>query len=447
MANFEPDDDKKFDFSGARKYINIGITAFLVIISSILFFFLIFKLKNITGFMGKLLGILQPILFGLVIAYVLNPMMQKIEKLIRRLFTGKRIGKMNLEKLSRGISVMITVIIAVVIVYFLIAMLIPGLITSITNLAFELPGKIDAALQKLWAYLGSDDKIASYINNMVQQATAYLEDWLSKDLINTLNSWVNIVAISLREVAGTAMNLVIGVIVSVYVLNSKEMFIGGLKKLTYALFRKKHANDLIDLVRQSDRIFGGFIIGKLIDSAIIGVLCFLGMSVFKMPYAVLISTIVGLTNIIPFFGPYIGAIPSALLILLTNTMQGVYFIIFIIVLQQIDGNIIGPKVLGSSTGLSAFWVMFAILLGGGLFGIIGMILGVPVLSLIFYVLGTITDKRLKINRLPLNSSEYVDIDEIHGNNITYISDRPEPEKTNKKISFHFKRKPKDSNKK
>ncbi len=187
---------------------------------------------------------------------------------------------------------------------------------------------------------------------------------------------------------------------------SKEKFGKQSKKIVYAVFKPSHANMILHLTLKSNEIFGGFIIGKLIDSAIIGVLCFIGLSLLNMPYALLVSVIVGVTNVIPFFGPYIGAIPSAVLIMLADPRKGLYFILFILVLQQIDGNIIGPKILGDSTGLSAFWVVFSILLGGGLFGFVGMILGVPTFAVIYYVINMLINHRLEVKKLPTETECY-----------------------------------------
>ena len=198
----------------------------------------------------------------------------------------------------------------------------------------------------------------------------------------------------------------IGVIVSVYVLFSKEKFVSQTKKTVYAVFSTRNANAILHLTRKSNEIFGGFIIGKIIDSAIIGVLCFIGISILRMPYVMLVSVIVGVTNVIPFFGPYIGAIPSAVLIMLADPLKGVYFVIFIFLLQQLDGNFIGPKILGNSTGLSAFWVIFSILLGGGLFGFPGMLMGVPTFAVIYYIVQTIVNRRLENKNLPTQSDFY-----------------------------------------
>ena len=208
---------------------------------------------------------------------------------------------------------------------------------------------------------------------------------------------------------------VIGVIVSVYILFGKETFINQSKKATYAIFPTERANLLIHIAVKTNEIFGGFIIGKIIDSIIIGILCFIGTSLLNMPYAMLVSVIVGMTNVIPFFGPYIGAIPSAVLIALADPMKGVYFLIFILLLQQFDGNILGPKILGNSTGLSAFWVIVSILLGGGLFGILGMLFGVPAFAVIYYIVKLFLDNQLEKKKLPTesecyNGDSYVDND-------------------------------------
>lgn len=185
---------------------------------------------------------------------------------------------------------------------------------------------------------------------------------------------------------------------------------------------------LLHLTIKSNEIFGGFIIGKIIDSAIIGVLCFVGLSMLKMPYTLLVSVIVGVTNVIPFFGPYIGAIPSAVLIMLTDPKMGIYFILFILVLQQLDGNVIGPKILGDSTGLSAFWVVFAILLGGGLFGVIGMILGVPTFAVIYYIINMLINHMLEKKKLPIDTAAYGEMSYVDADGTYVHSDDNETNK-------------------
>ena len=236
--------------------------------------------------------------------------------------------------------------------------------------------------------------------------TEIIKNWMSTDLLNRVNDLMSGLTAGVINILTELMNIIIGLIVSAYVLFGKEKFSRQCKKLTYAVFKPSSANMILHLTIKSNDIFGGFIIGKIIDSAIIGVLCFIGLSILDMPYTMLVSVVVGVTNVIPFFGPYIGAVPSAVLILLTDPRMGIYFIIFIIALQQFDGNVLGPKILGDTTGLSAFWVVFSILIAGGLFGVPGMILGVPAFAVIYYIVGMLVDNRLKKKKLPPDTDSY-----------------------------------------
>ena len=233
-----------------------------------------------------------------------------------------------------------------------------------------------------------------------------LMDWLRTDLMAKANELMSNLTVGVLNIVSEIFNAVIGLIVSIYILFSKETFVRQSKKCVYAVLSARHANMVLHLTTKSNDIFGGFIIGKLIDSAIIGVLCFVGLSILKMPYVMLVSVIVGVTNIIPFFGPYIGAVPSTILIMLANPIQGVYFVIFILLLQQFDGNILGPKILGNSTGLSAFWVIVAILLGGGLFGFVGMVMGVPTFAVLYYIVQMLVNNHLERKSLPTGSEYY-----------------------------------------
>ena len=234
----------------------------------------------------------------------------------------------------------------------------------------------------------------------------YLEDWVNTDLLGWMNTLVTGFTTYVIGFFSSLMNWVLGLIVAIYALAERESFDGQAKKMVYAFLPVENANVVIAIARKTNQVFSGFISGKLIDSLIIGVLCFVGLSVLRMPYTLLISVIVGVTNVIPFFGPYVGAVPSAFLILLVNPIQCLYFIIFILVLQQIDGNIIGPKILGDSTGLSAFWVIFSILLFGGLFGFVGMVIGVPTFAVIYYLIKSGVEYLLWKKGLPVETQEF-----------------------------------------
>ncbi len=232
------------------------------------------------------------------------------------------------------------------------------------------------------------------------------QTWLRSEMIPQTNALMTSVTIGVFNVIQAVFHILIGIMVSVYILFSREKFSAQTKKVIYAVMKPERANMTLHIARKSNQIFGGFIIGKIIDSAIIGVLCFLGMTILDMPYVVLVSVVVGVTNVIPFFGPYIGAIPSTILIMLDSPIKGLYFILFILFLQQLDGNVIGPKILGDSTGLSSFWVIFSIILGGGLFGFVGMVLGVPTFAVIYYIVRTWINQKLEHKKLPVQSEKY-----------------------------------------
>ena len=229
----------------------------------------------------------------------------------------------------------------------------------------------------------------------------------TKEILGSLTSGI-------FAVLRVTMNLVIGFIVAAYVLAEKEHFFGQGRKIVFALFSEKAGKSIIEKSRKCNEIFGGFVIGKIIDSLIIGVLTFILLSIFNMPYTMLVSIIVCVTNVIPFFGPFIGAIPSFFLILLIDPIKALWFLLIIFLIQQLDGNIIGPKILGNSTGLSAFWVMFAILIAGGLFGFAGMLFGVPVFAIIYYLLSEWIRGKLKKKNLPLETENYMDAEELKG---------------------------------
>ena len=220
------------------------------------------------------------------------------------------------------------------------------------------------------------------------------------------------------------VDVLVGAMISIYLLFSKEKYMAQAKKIIYAFMKSKHANTTIHICRKANEIFTGFIIGKIIDSAIIGVLCFIGLSILKMPYVLLISVIVGVTNVIPVFGPYIGAIPGIILITLVNPLQGLYFAIFILALQQLDGNVIGPAILGDSTGLSPFWVIFSIIVGGGMFGVIGIFIGVPTFALIYYMFNMLLRQKLEHKKLPVDTMYYSEVSYVDDEG-TYVSSENE----------------------
>ena len=401
--------------SRLRREISKGMTFFVVIAASIAFYFALLRLTNISGVFSKVLDVLKPILYGLLIAFLLNPIVKQTDKLLIPILKRKMKNEARAEKLSRTAGILLALIIMILLISGLINMLIPELITSIRNLIFTLPAQINQLVKQMNHIQLDDSTMTTMLKNAMNEASTSLQNWMRTDLLNKVNEVMTHLTVGLYTLVMELFHAVIGVIVSVYILFGKETFINQSKKATYAIFPTERANLLIHIAVKTNEIFGGFIIGKIIDSIIIGILCFIGTSLLNMPYAMLVSVIVGMTNVIPFFGPYIGAIPSAVLIALADPMKGVYFLIFILLLQQFDGNILGPKILGNSTGLSAFWVIVSILLGGGLFGILGMLFGVPAFAVIYYIVKLFLDNQLEKKKLPTesecyNGDSYVDND-------------------------------------
>lgn len=403
-----------------RPYLAIGLTAFLVIVGSLLFFFLIDRYHGFTAIVSKMIGILQPITIGLVIAYLMTPIVNFEERHLLPLAQKKMKDPEKAKKLVRVISVLGALIFFVLIIAVLLLMVIPELYKSINGMIGTLPKQVNDFMDWLNEYVSSDSDISSYLEVGLTKSTEFFENWAKTDFLpQTKNIMVGVTTGVINAVK-VLFNVLVGIIISIYVLMSKEEFIGQSKKLMYAVLPGKSANAIIHTVHKSNEIFGGFISGKLLDSLIIGILCFICLYFMNMPYAVLVSVIVGVTNVIPFFGPYLGAIPSAILIMLASPIQGVYFIIFIVILQQFDGNILGPAILGESTGLSSFWVVFSILVGGGIFGILGMIIGVPAFAVIFYVFRRTVNHILWKKELPLSSEEYISVEKLDIENHTLI---------------------------
>lgn len=395
----------KMPKSRFKQYINRGMTAFFIVAACILFYFILFRFEGVSDILNKIIEILQPIIFGLGIAYMLNPIVRKIDKKLLPILE-KRMEADKAKKMARSIGVTTSLVFMGVLIYALCSMMIPELYRSIRNLLYSLPRQIENAVSALSKFELQSFAANKFVNDIIEQFNNGFQNWFRNDMMGQIEELMSDLTLGVVSIVGVLWDLVIGIIVSIYVLFSKDEFSAQAKKLTYAFCTTHKANLVLHLTSKANEIFSGFIIGKIIDSAIIGVICFVCLSFLNMPYTLLVSVIVGVTNIIPFFGPFIGAIPSAVLIVLAEPIKGLYFIIFILLLQQLDGNVIGPKILGSSTGLSSFWVIFSILLGGGLFGVAGMIVGVPTFALIYYTIDMITKDKLKEKKLPTSSTAY-----------------------------------------
>lgn len=398
-----------------KPYLAVGLTAFIVIILSIAVFFVIFRYTGLTAFGKRLMGILQPIIIGVVLAYLVSPIVTVLEKLIIPILDKHMASKGRVKRLSRAISVTSSLTFVFLIIGILLNMVIPELYRSIENLISTLPRQVESFIEWFNTYTKTDNEITRYVEMGLLRAAEYFENWARTDILPQTKNIVTMLTTGIINVVRLLVNFIIGIIISVYLLTSREVFIGQSKKIVYALLSPKHGNVLIKTIRKSNEIFGGFISGKILDSFIIGIICFIGLYLLNMPYVVLVSVVVGVTNVVPFFGPYIGAIPCSILITIVNPIQGLYFVIFIIILQQVDGNIIGPAILGESTGLSSFWVVFAILVAGGLFGFVGMVMGVPVFGVIYYLIKEVIEYILVRRSLPVETENYTKLSIIDRN--------------------------------
>lgn len=396
-----------------KKFLQLGITIFLSLSAVILVYLGFSNMKKVSACITVLSSALQPIVVGLILAYLLAPLETRIEGFLLR----KRIK----IKAAKRIAVFATALTVLTVIVLAIRILLPQVVKTIVDLSMTLPGMLTSFSRQLNAWVHSDGQIMLFVNECMDRANEWLNVWLKTGIYETMTSILS----GIIDMFSFFFNIIVGFIVMIYVLFEKDKFRGQAKKILYAVSPKRNVNAfLLDTVRQCDKMFGGFIIGKLIDSLIIGIICFVCMGILKLPYVALISVIVGITNVIPFFGPYIGAIPSAFLILLVNPMQCVIFVIFIIILQQVDGNIIGPRILGESTGLSPFWVLFAILVFGELFGVLGMIIGVPLFATIYYIVKRLVEAKLIQQELPTETQEYILLDKLDDENgATFLQEK------------------------
>lgn len=407
-------------FNLNNKYVRWGITAFCVIAASICFYYLMFHGVNIKAALRSASDILMPITMGFVLAYVLTPVLNQIEyRIVKPLM--ERVPMKNDTKrnsITRGVSIIITTLLCFALIYALISMFLSQIIPSIMNLVSNFDMYINNVTKIINKLLENNPEVGNYLIKMINRYSGELESWIETSVFATTSDIIKTVSLSVINVIGVLWNCVIGFIISIYLLASKERFAGQAKKIAYAVFDRDTANSVIRNFRFTHKTFIGFISGKVLDSIIIGLLCFIGTTLMQTPYAALVSVIIGITNIIPFFGPMIGAVPSTVLIFLVDPMHplnAVYFVIFILALQQFDGNILGPKILGNSTGLDGFWVIFSITLFGGIFGILGMIVGVPIFAVIYAAVKSVVNTALTKKELPQEITTYMTVESIDDN--------------------------------
>ncbi len=401
-----------------KKYSVIAFIVFLTFCCCILFFFFIYRYHGFAEYWQKLMGILQPIIMGFITAYLLNPVMVFLEKHLLKFLKPRVKGERKAKKMARVIGTVGALAFLLLIIFLLLYMMVPELIKSIQNMMVNLPSEFNDFSDWVDEFMAEDSQMANWLATLgidLISIGEYLEKIFQNQILPQLKTYMTYVASFTTGVISAFrmfFNFVIGLVIALYLLVGKETFIGQGKKILYAVLPAKAGNNALRLLRVSHQLFGGFISGKIVDSAIIGVICYVGLIILKIPYSLLVAAIVGVTNVVPFFGPFIGAVPSFILIALAEPMKGLYFLVFVLALQQVDGNIIGPKILGDSTGLSSFWVIFAILVGGGLFGFMGMLFGVPTFAVIYWLIREIVAYTLRKRRLPEETRDYIKMENV-----------------------------------
>lgn len=378
-----------------KGYIYWGVTLLAVIACSVAFVFFLLKFQMVAAAAGKLVDVLMPIIYGAVLAYLMLPVYNKTRRYVTENLSVKVKNEKMVQSAARGLGTLVSLLLLIAIVVGLCWMLLPQIYTSILGLQESFSENINNLSIWLQKQLADNEALEQMVVPVYEQVTDKLETWLYDTLVPNMSMVINILSTGLLGVVTVLKNSLIGLIVMVYFLNIKDTLSAQSKKIVYSLFPLKQANRIIEEVRFTHSVFGGFITGKLLDSLIIGVICFFCMRLLRMPYVLLVSVIIGVTNVIPFFGPIVGAVPCVLILLIVDPWQALRFGILALALQQFDGNILGPKILGNSTGISAFWVLVSIVVGGGLFGFAGMVLGVPTFAVIYSLVGEWVHFRLE----------------------------------------------------
>ncbi len=424
----EQEERKKLGRQQNLLLLKIGVMLFIAFSGCIMVYFRMRRREGLADGFSKLLQAAQPIIIGLALAYILNPVMKFLEKPLL-VFFGKRCKKKDqAAKLARAFAITGSIIFLLVILTLLIWAVAPALVTSVASLIDTMPGSVSKFIATIQNGRFGKLEVTGRISEFLTSLTDELEKWITA-LIPQAQTYIVQFTSGVISVVRGLLNFVIGIIVAVYVLMIKERLIGQMKKMVYAVCKPTAGNIVLETMHKADEIFGGFIIGKIVDSAIIGVICYIGCSILRIPDALLVSVIIGVTNIIPAFGPFIGAVPAVFLVIIQSPWHALYLVIFIIVLQQVDGNIIGPKILGSSTGLTSFWVMFAILIGGGMFGFLGMLLGVPVFAMIYYIIRRLVNHSIKKKAMPMETDAYVRVSAVDAKTRSFQYFEEEEEKT------------------
>lgn len=359
---------------------------FVLVITLILFLiiYMAFGKINVNSIISNFSRILMPLIYGCVIAYLLKPLCNWFDNFFNKLYHERMHGKKDIN--VAPISIFISMTFGLLSIWLIMSMVIPQLADSLIKLFRQLPGIADEVTSWIQTHIAENTTTQKYMEELTADLTDNLQSWLKNTMIPNMQMVVSGFSNGIFSIFIIFKNLIIGIIAAIYLLAGRKKLSYQAKMILYGMIPQKYADIIFNEVKYADKMFEGFLSGKILDSAIIGIICYIFTLIFNMPYAVLVSVIVGITNIIPFFGPYIGAVPSIFIILIADPVKAIEFLVFIIILQQFDGNILGPKILGNATGLSSFWVLFAIILFGGLWGFTGMIIGVPLFAVIYDII-------------------------------------------------------------
>ncbi|BET21179.1 AI-2E family transporter [Solobacterium moorei] len=346
------------------------------------FYTLINNVEPLYGVFQAIFVALSPFIYGIGIAFLLNP----LRKIIEYSWLGKT--KLN-PRTKKIIASFGALFIGIIMLFVFFSILIPQMISSIQTFISSFEGYVDSARNFFESNNFFSDDLLKTLNPVIDKGVSMLGDWVS-NIASSLNAILMYSVIFAKSV----MNFLIGMIIALYILLDEINLKRQIKKVLYALLPEKTTKSILRTTRLTINTFNSFVAGKAVDSLIIGILCYIILSFMKMPYTPLISVVVGVTNMIPVFGPFLGAVPSILILLLVDPFKALEFSIFVLILQQVDGNIIGPRILGGAVGLPTLYVMFAIIIGGALFGIVGMFIGVPVFSVIFVLVSEFIHRQL-----------------------------------------------------
>lgn len=411
-------------FRWDKKYLYWGVTALTVLLLAVLFNFLLQKSTAIALSVQKIWKITSPIIDGIVIAFLVNPLMKWFESSIFPLFDKNVADYQNLPKWKKNLVRVLSILFSYIVILLLLACFLVSVIPQIKDSVIDIYNKFPTYKDNFLLWINNMNKkypeVAKYTNTLMIEYEESFENWRQTVLLPWLQNFATGISIYFVNLFKTISSLIVGFIVSLYILSKKETFKGQFKKITYSIFNVKNGNIIIKNTRMANDKFSGFIVGKIIDSIIIGLICFIGCSIMKLHYPILLSIVIGVTNIIPFFGPIFGAIPTTILLLFIDPLEALTFLIFVIVLQLVDGNIIGPKILGSSTGISSFWVIFAITLFGGFWGVPGMIIGVPLFAVIYSLIQSLLDIGLRNKELARTTEDYMYLDYIDNESKEYV---------------------------